>query len=209
MRRPAARSLGNWRQGQRTALALHLRERVDVAPAIVERDSLPQRGVGDADGIDRCMTIADRRADRQRRAVDRPRRVLVIEIYQPYPARLRFQMQQGSKGLAGSRPVDVMAVLQSEAEPVRQRCPAVNESTMRQSRVALAEGATESAGQSRSQGSALVLHRKPFAWCRIPHIHQVAGWCDPLGAGPRGELQLPACIRPRLRRNRDHGPASG
>ena len=101
-------------------LALHLRERVDVEAAIVEGHSLPQRGVGDADGVDRRMAIADRRADRQCSPVDRPRRVLVIEIYQPYPARLRFQMQQGSKGLAGSRPVDVMTVLQSEAEPVRQ-----------------------------------------------------------------------------------------
>jgi hypothetical protein len=80
--------------------------------------SSPQREVGDAADVDRCMTIADRRADRQRCPVDRPRRVLVIEIYEPYPVRLRFQMQQGSRGLAGSRPVDVMAVLQSEAEPV-------------------------------------------------------------------------------------------
>jgi hypothetical protein len=106
------------------------------------------------------MTIADRRADRQRRPVDRPRHVLVIEIYQPYPARLRFQMQQGRKGLAGSRPVDVMAVLQSEAEPVRQRCLPVNGSAMRQSRVTLTADTTAPAGQSReprSQESALVV----------------------------------------------------
>jgi hypothetical protein len=88
-------------------------------------------------------------------------------------------MQQRRKRLASSRPVDVMAVLQSEAEPVRQRRLPVNGNAMRQSRVALAEGATESAGQSRSQGSALVLQRKPFAWCRIPSIHQVAGVVRP------------------------------
>jgi hypothetical protein len=113
------------------------------------------------------MTIADRRADRQRCPVDRPRRLLVIEIYEPYPARLRFQVQQGSKGLAGSRPVDVMTILQSKAEPVRQRRLAVNGRAMRQSRVALAD-ATEPAGQPRSQGSALVSQRKPFAWYPVP-----------------------------------------
>jgi hypothetical protein len=95
---------------------------------------------------------------------------LVIEIYEPYPARLRFQVQQGSKGLAGSRPVDVMTILQSKAEPVRQRRLAVNGRAMRQSRVALAD-ATEPAGQPRqprSQGSALVSQRKPFAWYPVP-----------------------------------------
>ena len=157
MRRPAAHSLeGIRRQGQGIGLALHLRERIDIEAAIVEGHPLPQGQVGDADGVDWCMTIADRRADRQRCPVDCPRRVLVIEIYKPYPARLRFQMQQGSKGLAGSRPVDIMAVLQSEAEPVRQRRLRVNGSAMRQSRVALAD-ATEHAGQSReprNQGSA-------------------------------------------------------
>jgi hypothetical protein len=35
-----------------------------------------------------------------------------------------------------------------------------------------------------------------------PHIHQVAGWCDPLGARRRGEPQLSACVRPRHQRNR-------
>ena len=47
----------------------------------------------DADGVDRCMTIANRGADRQRCPVDCPRHVLVIEIHEPYPARLRFQIQ--------------------------------------------------------------------------------------------------------------------
>src|ERR1700720_4341978 len=113
-------------------------------------------------------------------------------------------MQQGRKRLASSRPVDVMAVLQPEAEPVRQRRLPVNGSAMRQSRVALAEGATESAGQSRSQGSALVLQRKPFAWCRIPSIHQVAGVVRPSRWRASRGLPLPAFFFPPLRRGGGH-----
>jgi hypothetical protein len=72
-----------------------------------------------------------------------------------------------------------MTVLQSEAEPMRQRGLPVNGSAMRQSRLELAVGTTEPAGQPReprSQGSALVLQRKPLARCRVPsYISRVRG----------------------------------
>src|SRR5260221_1057029 len=69
-----------------------------------------------------------------------------------------------------------MTVLQSEAEPMRQRGLPVNGSAMRQSGLQLAVGTTEPAGEPRSQGSALVLQRKPLARCRVPsYISRVRG----------------------------------
>jgi hypothetical protein len=42
----------------------------------------------------------------------------------------------------------------------------------------------------------------PLLGTASPHIHRLAGWCDPLGARRRGDPQLLACVRPRRRRHR-------
>jgi len=45
--------------------------------------------------------------------------ILIIKEHQAHPTRRRFQMEQSGERLARDWGVGVMAVLQSEAEPMR------------------------------------------------------------------------------------------
>jgi len=65
------------------------------------------------------MAIADRAAERKRCTINRPRIILIIKEHQAHPTRQRFQMEQSGERLACDWGVGVMAVLQSEAEPMR------------------------------------------------------------------------------------------